>query len=93
MNTEGYTCFIPQMGTDYRITPYSYITSFVCYHPENSESEATRKFREFRVFCVRLIFPAMQASKSIAICKNMSKFCVIALIYNLRLLRSWGNIK
>ena len=46
MNTEGYTCFIPQMGTDYRITLYSYITSFVCCHPEGSESEATRKISE-----------------------------------------------
>ena len=46
MNTEGYTCFIPQMGTDYRITPYSYITSFVCWHPEGSESKATRKISE-----------------------------------------------
>ena len=46
MNTEGYTCFIPQMGTDYRITPYSYITSFVCCHPEGSESKATRKIGE-----------------------------------------------
>ena len=46
MNTEGYTCFMPQMGTDYRITPYSYITSFVCYHPEDSESKATRKISE-----------------------------------------------
>ena len=30
----------------------------------DSEGEATRKFREFRVFRVRLIFPAMQASES-----------------------------
>lgn len=46
MNTEGYTCYVPRMGTDYRITPYSYITSFVCCHPEGSESKATRKIGE-----------------------------------------------
>lgn len=46
MNTEGYTCYVPRMGTDYRITLYSYITSFVCCHPEGSESEATRKISE-----------------------------------------------
>ena len=49
MNTEGYTCYVPRMGTDYRITPYSYITSFVCCHPEGSESEATRKISEISV--------------------------------------------
>ena len=55
MSTEGYTCFIPQMGTDYRITPYSYITSFVCCHPEGSESEATRKISEISVLQKNII--------------------------------------
>lgn len=55
MNTEGYTCFIPQMGTDYRITLYSYITSFVCYHPEDSESKATRKISEISVLQKNII--------------------------------------
>lgn len=49
MNTEGYTCYVPRMGTDYRITPYSYITSFVCCHPEGSESEANRMISEISV--------------------------------------------
>lgn len=55
MSTEGYTCFIPQMGTDYRTTPYSYITSFVCCHPEGSESEATRKISEISVLQKNII--------------------------------------
>ena len=59
MNTEGYTCYVPRMGTDYRITPYSYITSFVCCHPEGSESKATRKISEISVLQKNIIRMAL----------------------------------